>query len=148
MSGEPLHIRSRDNPSLVRVRRALRDPGAYRRDSGLLWLEGDHLLRAGVARGVALRQVLVTEAAWSQPALRALAQQGARVLVLPDDLFGELSTLPSPAAIGALVEQHGGHVAAQQRGRRPAAQLEAQRVDLHWCGGGCFGRGGQAGFIQ
>ena len=121
MSGEPLHIRSRDNPSLVRVRRALRDPGAYRRDSGLLWLEGDHLLRAGVARGVALRQVLVTEAAWSQPALRALAQQGARVLVLPDDLFGELSTLPSPAAIGALIERP---VAAALRGDVPTLLLD------------------------
>ena len=51
MSIEPLHIRSRDNPSLVAVRRALRDPGAYRREGALLWLEGDHLLRACLARG-------------------------------------------------------------------------------------------------
>ena len=105
VSTEPQLIRSRDNPSLVMVRRALRDPGAYRRDGALLWLEGDHLLRAGLARGLPLRQVLLTEAAWSRPGLRALARQAGRLLVLPDALFAELSTLESPAAIGALVER-------------------------------------------
>jgi len=105
MSIEPLHIRSRDNASLVRVRRALRDPGAYRRDGALLWLEGDHLLRACLARGLPLQQLLLTEAAWAQPALRALAPQAQRVLVLPDALFKELSTLESPAPIGALIER-------------------------------------------
>ena len=34
----------------------LRDPGAYRRDGALLWLEGDHLLRACLARGLPLQQ--------------------------------------------------------------------------------------------
>jgi len=100
----PLLIRSRDNPSLAAVRRALRDPGAYRKDGALLWLEGDHLLRACLARGQPLQQVLVAESAWSQPALRALAQQGQRVLLLSDALFKELSTLESPASIGALIE--------------------------------------------
>ena len=99
----PLHIRSRDNPSLAAVRRALRDPGVYRRGAPL-WLEGDHLLRACLARGLPLRQVLCSDRAWSQPALRALARQGQRVLVLADALFAELSTLESPAPIGALVE--------------------------------------------
>jgi TrmH family RNA methyltransferase len=75
MTGTPLSIRSRDNPSLVLVRRAMRDPGAYRRDGALLWLEGDHLLRACLARGHALQRVLVAESAWSQPALRSLVEQ-------------------------------------------------------------------------
>ena len=104
MSTAPLHIRSRDNPALALVRRALRDPGGYRRAGMPLWLEGDHLLRAALARGVVLRQVLLSEAAWDQPTLRALAQQALRVLVLAPALFKELSTLESPAAIGALVE--------------------------------------------
>lgn len=121
MNREPLHIRSRDNPSLVQVRRALRDPGAYRRDDALLWLEGDHLLRAGLARGLPLRQVLLTEAAWSQPGLRALAQQAGRVLLLPDALFGELSTLESPAAIGALIERPS---PAPLRGDAPTVLLD------------------------
>ena len=101
----PQPIRSRDNPSLALVRRALRDPGAYKKDGALLWLEGDHLLRACLARGRPLQQVLVAESAWSQPALRELALQGQRVLLLSDALFMELSTLESPASIGALIEQ-------------------------------------------
>ena len=71
MTTAPLPIRSRDNASLVQVRRALRDPGAYRKDGAPLWLEGDHLLRACLARGRPLQQVLVAESAWAQPALRA-----------------------------------------------------------------------------
>jgi len=105
MTAVPLPIRSRDNPSLVLVRRALRDPGAYRRDGSLLWLEGDHLLSACLARGRSLQQVLVTESAWARPELRSLAEQAQRVLLLPDALFKELSTLESPASIGALIER-------------------------------------------
>jgi TrmH family RNA methyltransferase len=121
MTGTPLSIRSRDNPSLVLVRRAMRDPGAYRRDGALLWLEGDHLLRACLARGHALQRVLVAESAWSQPALRSLAEQARRVLLLPDTLFKELSTLESPASIGALVEQP---LAAPMRGDVPTVLLD------------------------
>jgi TrmH family RNA methyltransferase len=105
MSAEPLTIRSRDNPSLAAVRRLLRDPAAYRREGALLWLEGDHLLRACVDRGRQLQQVLLTEPAWQQPDLRALAGRAGRVLRVPEALFAELSTLESPACIGALVER-------------------------------------------
>lgn len=105
MSTAPVQIRSRDNANLAAVRRALRDSGAYRRDGAAVWLEGDHLLRACLDRGLPLQQVLVGESAWEQPALRALAQQAARVLLLPDALFAELSTLESPARIGALVDR-------------------------------------------
>jgi TrmH family RNA methyltransferase len=114
-------IRSRDNPSLAAVRRALRDPAAYRRPGALLWLEGDHLIRACLARGRALQQVLVAESAWAQPALRALAQQGQRVLLLPDAYFRELSTLESPASIGALIERP---PAIALRGDVPSVMLD------------------------
>lgn len=102
---EPLHVRSRDNPSLAQVRRALRDPGAYRRPGALLWLEGDHLLRACLARGWPLQQVLVAESAWDRPELQDLARRGARVLLLSDALYRDLSTLESPAPIGALIDR-------------------------------------------
>lgn len=105
MTGQALHIRSRDNPALVAVRRALREPTIYRRKGAPLWLEGDHLLRACLARAHPLQQVLLTESAWGQPALRDLAQQASRVLILPDALFKELSSLESPASIGALIER-------------------------------------------
>jgi TrmH family RNA methyltransferase len=100
-----LHIRSRDNPSLARVRSLLRDPAAYRREGTPLWLEGEHLLQACVARGWPLQQVLLAASAAQRPALRELAQQAPRVLVLPDALFSELSALESPAGIGALIER-------------------------------------------
>ena len=105
MSAEPLTIRSRDNPSLAAVRRLLRDPAGYRRDGALVWLEGDHLLRACVDRGWRLQQVLLTEPAWERPDLRALALRAERVLRVPEALFAELSALESPVGIGALVQR-------------------------------------------
>ncbi len=105
---EAVTIRSRDNPALAMVRRALREPGAYRREGALIWLEGEHLLSACRARGWPLQQVLVAESAWAtQPALRELAAQARRVLLLPDALQRDLSSLPSPAPIGALIERPG-----------------------------------------
>ena len=117
MTQAPLRISSRDNPSLAEVRRAQRDPGSYRGKGGgkstgdagnkstSLWLEGEHLLRACVARGWPLKQVLIASSAWEQPSLRNLAQRSQRVLLLPDALFGELSALQSPACIGALIDR-------------------------------------------
>ena len=52
-----------------------------------------------------MQQVLLTESAWAQPALWDLAQQAERVLVVPELLFKELSSLESPASIGALIER-------------------------------------------
>ncbi|MGL6112158.1 MAG: TrmH family RNA methyltransferase [Rubrivivax sp.] len=107
-----LHISSRDNPSLALVRRVQRDPAAYKgkgrrqaagEASTSIWLEGDHLLRACLARGRPLQQALIAASAWEQPALRSLALRAQRVLLLPDALFKELSALESPAAIGALI---------------------------------------------
>jgi TrmH family RNA methyltransferase len=120
MTIEPLRITSRDNPTLVQIRRTLRDPNGYRRRATALWLEGDHLLRACLARGHPLTQVLLTEAAWSQPALRDLAQQASRVMLLPDALFEELSALASPASVGALID----------RPASPALQADAPTVVL------------------
>ena len=98
-----LAISSRDNPRLALVRRLVKDPAAYRK-AGQVWLEGDHLLRACVVRGWALQEALVAETAWQQPAMRDLALHAGRVLRVPDALFNELSPLPSPAAIGALID--------------------------------------------
>jgi TrmH family RNA methyltransferase len=113
MRPAPLQVTSRDNPSLVLVRRLQRDATAYRGKAGSqdggprtpVWLEGDHLLRACLARGWPLQQVLIAASAWQQPALRSLAQQAQRVLLLPDALFKALSVLESPASIGALIER-------------------------------------------
>ena len=70
---EVLRITSRDNPLLLRLRKRARDPAAYRQD-GLVWLEGDHLCSALLARGGVPQQAVLTEAAWADAALRALAE--------------------------------------------------------------------------
>lgn len=96
---EPVSISSRANPLLVALRRLARDGTAYRR-GGEVWLEGDHLCAAAAARGMAVRQALVSESGWAKPARRDLARHAARVAIVPDPLFAELSALESPADIG------------------------------------------------
>ena len=46
----PSPITSRDNPLLKRLRLLAQDSTAYRKQ-GQVWLEGDHLCRALLARG-------------------------------------------------------------------------------------------------
>jgi TrmH family RNA methyltransferase len=94
-----LHITARDNPTLQRLRKLSGDAGAYRK-LGSIWLEGDHLARACLQRGHAIGLSVVTETAYMEPTLRALADAAPRVLVLPDALFKTLSGLESPAQIG------------------------------------------------
>ena len=47
---EPLFIHSRDNALVKDLKRLAQDSGAYRKQ-GRVWLEGDHLCRAALARG-------------------------------------------------------------------------------------------------
>ena len=101
---EPVFVTSRDNALLARVRRLTHDPTAYRR-LGAVWLEGDHLCRALLARGGLPAQAVVAESAWGQPAVAELARAAARVAIVPDALFRGVSGLDSPAAIGFLIER-------------------------------------------
>ena len=98
----PVHIQSRDNPLLVRVRRLAQDSTAYRK-AGEVWLEGDHLCGALVARGGAATQAVVSASGWQDDALHGLAQHAGRIAVVPDDLFAAISGLESPARIGFLM---------------------------------------------
>ena len=99
---EPRAISSKDNPLLVRVRKLVADPGAYRK-LGEVWLEGDHLCAAFAARGGRALQAVLTSEAWSRTDMRALASQATSVAVVPPELMAGLSTLESPASIGFLV---------------------------------------------
>ncbi|HJW12616.1 MAG TPA: RNA methyltransferase [Albitalea sp.] len=91
-------ITSRDNPLLVRLRKLVADPGAYRK-LGEVWIEGDHLCSAFVQRGGVAAQAVITEAAWQDSALRELASRAGAVAVLPQALMDGLSGLESPAPI-------------------------------------------------
>ncbi len=97
------HIRSRDNPLLVSLRRLQQDGAAYRR-AGRLWLEGDHLCRAARARGVPASQAVLCDAAIDDAALRELAGWAARTVVVPEALYRQLSTLESPSSIGFVLD--------------------------------------------
>lgn len=102
------HISSRDNPVLQRLRKLAADAGAYRK-IGSVWLEGDHLARAALQRAHPVLLAVITEAAWSDAELRAIAEAAPRVLVVPVALFKTISGLESPAQIGFEVP----HVAGQ-----------------------------------
>ncbi|MES2887379.1 MAG: RNA methyltransferase [Pseudomonadota bacterium] len=98
-SDDARHITSRDNPLLVKLRKGLKDPAAYRK-SGVLWLEGEHLCSACVAQGMAVPQALITEAAWAQPHLQALARHAQHIGLVSETLMQGISGLESPASLG------------------------------------------------
>ncbi len=95
----PVHISSRDNPLLVRLRKLAQDGSGYRR-GGQVWLEGEHLCSALRMRGAAAEQAVLSEAAWQDARLRDLAGWAPKVAVVPAPLFAAISGLESPAAIG------------------------------------------------
>jgi TrmH family RNA methyltransferase len=95
-------ISSRDNPLVKTLRRLAQESNAYRK-LGQLWLEGDHLCRAALQRGVRpLRVVLSESLADSAAAAEWLALE-APITVLPDPLFAGLSGLESAARMGFVV---------------------------------------------
>ena len=95
---EPQPITSRDNPLLRQLRQLAQDNTAYRKE-GLVWLEGDHLCRALLARGHRPEVAVFTEPAW-HAASDALKQAAARVVLLPPALMAGISGLESPAGMG------------------------------------------------
>ena len=94
-------ITSRDNPHFKAWRRLAQDGTAYRK-LGQFWLEGDHLCRAAVERGVQPLQLVLTESFWTEqgPQWTGLTD---KVFVVPDALFASLSGLESPARMGFVV---------------------------------------------
>lgn len=98
----PSHISSRDNPLLKDLRKLAQDPGAYRK-LGRLWLEGDHLCRAALARGVRPAVAVFSEAFWpSVPA--EWVQSAIKTVVVADDLLRAVSGLESPAPMGFVLD--------------------------------------------
>lgn len=94
-------ITSKDNPRLKTIRRLVQDSQAYRK-LGLVWLEGDHLCRAALARGVKPELAIFSESVW-QASEFEWAQCASEVSTVSDDLFAGLSGLESPAKMGFLL---------------------------------------------
>ncbi|MEY4710745.1 MAG: hypothetical protein RIS88_195 [Pseudomonadota bacterium] len=94
-------ITSPDNPWLKRLRRLAQD-GAQARRAGQAWLEGDHLCRALLARGLRPEVAVFAQGLWPQVA-GDLAAAAPRNVIVPDALFEGLSGLPSPARMGFVI---------------------------------------------
>lgn len=97
---EPILITSRDNPLLKRLRLLSQDSMAYRKQ-GQVWLEGDHLCRAMLARGQRPTTAVFTERGWSDAADAMRVACEHRVLV-SESLMAGVSGLESPAGMGFL----------------------------------------------
>ncbi len=93
-------ITSRDNPLFKRLRSLAQEPAAYKKH-GQVWLEGDHLCRALLARGHQPELVVHTAGTAAQVAGWGLAPTVRRVL-LADALMQQLSGLESAAPVGCL----------------------------------------------
>jgi TrmH family RNA methyltransferase len=74
---------------------------AYRK-AGQFWLEGDHLCRAALERGVRPLQVVLTESLWAEQG-EPWSGVADQTFVLPDSLFASLSGLESPARVAFVV---------------------------------------------
>ncbi|QIM52233.1 TrmH family RNA methyltransferase [Hydrogenophaga crocea] len=94
----PQDIASRDNP-LIKQLRALAHGNTAYREQGRVWLDGDHLCRALLARGGRPALGVFTAAGWDQ-ADDTLQGAAARNLRVPDALMAGISTLDSPPRMG------------------------------------------------
>ncbi|MGS5086782.1 TrmH family RNA methyltransferase [Hydrogenophaga sp. A37] len=94
----PIVITSRDNPLLKRLRLLAQDSTAYRKQ-GQVWLEGDHLCRALLARGRRPATAVFTESFWPQ-APHDLRDAADHIVTVPDALMAGISGLESPAGVG------------------------------------------------
>jgi TrmH family RNA methyltransferase len=98
----PVLISSRDNAWVKDLRRLSQDTTAYRKQ-GQLWLEGDHLCRAALARDLRPSVAVWAHSAWQQLGAAAATHWSAaapKVVVLADALFADVSGLESPAPMG------------------------------------------------
>ncbi len=91
-------ISSRDNAFLKDLRRLSQDSTAYRKQ-GRFWVEGEHLCRAALARGVAPVIAVFSESFWPLAPVQ-YAQAAIKNIVIPDPFFDEMSALESPGAMG------------------------------------------------
>ncbi|WP_395055269.1 TrmH family RNA methyltransferase [Polaromonas sp.] len=101
-AGAPVLVTSRDNTLLKDLRKLSQDNTAYRKQDRV-WLEGDHLCRAALARGVKPAVGVFCESFWPL-APAEWAQAAIKTIVIPDALMADISGLESPARMGFVME--------------------------------------------
>lgn len=94
----PIAISSRDNPLLKRIRMLAQDSTAYRKQRQI-WLEGDHLCRALLARKKRPAMAVFAESYWTK-APHDLRDAADRIITVPDALMAGISGLESPSGVG------------------------------------------------
>lgn len=96
------HISSRDNPKFKALRALVEDP----RGHGRALVDGIHLVSACVARGIGIKQLLVSESGQKNAEIAALLRDAAGMdrLTLRDSLFRELSGVNTPTGIAAVID--------------------------------------------
>ena len=90
-------VESAANPQFKALRQLAQDSTAWRKQ-GRIWLEGDHLCRAALARGIVPQLAVYAQSCPPQQRLG-----GAPELELADPLFAALSSLESPARMGFVI---------------------------------------------
>jgi TrmH family RNA methyltransferase len=100
-STEPQLISSRENALLKDLRRLAQDSTAYRKQ-GQVWLEGDHLCRAALERGLKPLMGVFSEGNWPQARVE-WASAAIKNVVIADPLFASISGLESPARMGFVI---------------------------------------------
>lgn len=96
------HISSRDNPFIKDLRRLSQDSTAYRKQ-GRVWLEGDHLCRAALLRGLKPALAVFSESFWPLAPVE-WTQEAIKNIVIFDALLPEISGLESPARMGFVLD--------------------------------------------
>jgi RNA methyltransferase, TrmH family len=96
------HISSRENAFVKDLKRLAQDNTAYRKQ-GQVWLEGDHLCRAALTRGLQPTTAVFSESFWPE-AQSIYAQTAIKIIVISDAIFTDISGLESPARMGFLLE--------------------------------------------
>jgi TrmH family RNA methyltransferase len=99
---QPTWIESKANPWFKQLRQTALDNARYK-SSGLIWVEGDHLVHAALQRGLQPEFVVVSQAALAS---HPKQWQGSWPLkVLANALFDQISQLPSATQVAALFKR-------------------------------------------
>ena len=96
------HVSSRDNPQFKALRALAADP----RGHGRAIADGIHLVATCFARGVAVRQLLVSESGQHHAEVATLLHGAAGLdcVCMRDSLFRELSGVATPTGIAAVID--------------------------------------------
>ncbi|NJS37369.1 MAG: RNA methyltransferase [Brachymonas sp.] len=98
----PIAVTSRDNPLIKELRRLAQDGAAYRK-TGRIWVEGEHVCEAALARGW-LPDLIVFLEHFRHLAGIESASNAIKSIVIPEALMKEISSLESAPPLGMVMQ--------------------------------------------